>query len=116
MALPTMTALAALCVAFAPPNADPLADLNFRPPAIPLITTDPFMQVWIRGNTSTAPNVTHWTGQPKTTTGLLRVDGTTYRYLGNGTEPPLAQPTGCASATATSTDGSRPRTGTALSL
>ena len=86
-----MTALAALCVAFAPPNADPLAGLNFRPPAIPLITTDPFMQVWIRGNTSTAPNITHWTGQPKTTTGLLRVDGTTYRYLGNGTEPPLAQ-------------------------
>ena len=77
-----MTALAALCVAFAPPNADPLADLSFRPPAIPLITTDPFMQVWIRGNSSTAPNVTHWTGQPKTTTGLLRVDGTTYRYLG----------------------------------
>ena len=78
-----MTALAALCVAFAPPNADPLAGLNFRPPAIPLITTDPFMQVWIRGNSSTAPNVTHWTGQPKKTTGLLRVDGTTYRYLGN---------------------------------
>ena len=74
---------------YAPPNADPLAGLNFRPPAIPLITTDPFMQVWIRGNSSTAPNVTHWTGQPKTTTGLLRVDGTTYRYLGNGTEPPL---------------------------
>ena len=76
---------------YAPPNADPLAGLNFRPPAIPLITTDPFMQVWIRGNSSTAPNVTHWTGQPKKTTGLLLIDGTTYRYLGNGTEPPLAQ-------------------------
>ena len=86
-----MTALAALCVAFVPPNADPLAGLNFRPPAIPLITTDPFMQVWIRGDTSDGAERHALDRAAQDDDGLLRVDGTTYRYLGNGTESPLAQ-------------------------
>ena len=34
---------------------DPIRALNFRPPAIPLFTTDPFTQTWMRGDNSTCP-------------------------------------------------------------
>ena len=30
---------------------------SFRPPAIPLLTTDPFTQTWMRGDTSTSAQV-----------------------------------------------------------
>ena len=32
----------------------------FRAPAIPIFTTDPFMQTWIRGDSATFADVTHW--------------------------------------------------------
>ena len=57
--------------------------LVFRPPSIPLITTDPFMQIFLPGDTSTSANATHWDGNRKTTIGLVRVDGTTYSFLGD---------------------------------
>ena len=58
--------------------ADPLAALGFRPPAIPLLTTDPFTQMWVLGDNSTATDVVHWDSQPKETHGLVRVDGKSY--------------------------------------
>ena len=65
-----------LCAAIAP--ASSLARLlpeNFRAPAIPVITADPFMQVWLRGDTATSARATHWDGQPKTTSAVVRVGG-----------------------------------------
>ena len=65
----------------------------FRPPAIPLLTTDPYMQTWLMGDNSTADVVRHWDQTPKEMMGLLRVGSSTYRYLGACGKPPLPMPT-----------------------
>ena len=70
------------------PQSDPIRALNFRPPAIPLFTTDPFTQTFMRGDNSTAAQVTHWDGAEKQMTGLVRVDGSTYQWLGACTPTP----------------------------
>ena len=64
--------------------AAPFSLPSFRAPAIPLLTTDPFMQTWMRGDTSTSDGVTHWDGQAKTTTVLLRLGagGGNFQLLG----------------------------------
>lgn len=65
---------------------------SFRPPAIPLITQDPFMQTWMRGDNSTAASVTHWAGEiEKQMVGLLKIDGNTFSYLGESSSPALTQ-------------------------
>lgn len=71
------------------------ADLaqSFRPPAIPLITTDPYMQTWLMADNSTADVVRHWDQTPKEMMGLLRVGSVTYRYLGACGQPPVPMPT-----------------------
>lgn len=56
---------------------------SFRAPAIPLITSDPYFQSFIMGDNSTDGVVRHWDQRPKELVGLVRVDGTTYRFLGD---------------------------------
>eukprot|EP01063_Lacrimia_lanifica_P036832 TRINITY_DN7406_c0_g1_i1.p2 TRINITY_DN7406_c0_g1~~TRINITY_DN7406_c0_g1_i1.p2 ORF type:complete len:792 (+),score=338.54 TRINITY_DN7406_c0_g1_i1:46-2421(+) len=73
-------------------GASPLDGLNFRPPAIPLFTTDPFMQTWMRGDNATAAQVTHWDGAEKQMAGLIRVDGQTHQWLGACTPQPRTAP------------------------
>mmetsp|Transcript_168114 Transcript_168114/g.539925 ORF Transcript_168114/g.539925 Transcript_168114/m.539925 type:complete len:699 (+) Transcript_168114:90-2186(+) len=58
------------------------ADSAF-PAAIPLITTDPYMQTWMMGDEATSGLVRHWDQRPKEMVGLLRVDGDTYRFIGD---------------------------------
>jgi hypothetical protein len=60
---------------------------TFRPPAIPLLTTDPFIQTWMRGDNSTSAQVSHWDGQEKQMVGLIRVDGAVFRFLGTCSAP-----------------------------
>lgn len=55
---------------------------GFRPPAIPLITTDPFFQTWLFGSAPTDDVVRHWDGRVKQMMGLARIDGVAYRWLG----------------------------------
>jgi len=65
----------------------------FRPPAIPLITTDPYFQSFIMGDNSTDGMVRHWDQRSKELVGLLRVDGETYRFLGDcGRDATPAEP------------------------
>ena len=66
---------------------------TFRPPAIPLFTTDPYMQTWIMGDNSTADVVRHWDQTSKEMMGLLRVGAKTYRFLGACGQPLLPTPT-----------------------
>ena len=68
------------------PSSAAIQDLHFRPPAIPLITADPFMQTFIWGDNSSGP-VRHWDGVAKSMRGLVRIDGATYSFLGACNRP-----------------------------
>mmetsp|Transcript_17385 Transcript_17385/g.45394 ORF Transcript_17385/g.45394 Transcript_17385/m.45394 type:complete len:786 (+) Transcript_17385:64-2421(+) len=74
------------------------SDLHFRPPAIPLFTTDPFMQTWVRGDNATADVVTHWDGQKKEMMAIVRVDGVAYRALGACAPAGTGRPAGATGA------------------
>lgn len=63
----------------------------FRPPAIPLITTDPYLQSFIMGDNSTDGNVKHWDQRDKEMVGLVRIDGEAYTFLGGYSEKPTLQ-------------------------
>jgi len=61
-----------------------------RPPAAPLVVHDPYFSIWATGDTITSQPTRHWTGAEQPLTGLIRIDGTAYRYLGS--QPRWAAP------------------------
>lgn len=55
---------------------------NFRAPAVPLITHDPFFSVWSFADQLTDDVPRHWDGVRKYMIGLLAVDGIVYEFMG----------------------------------
>ena len=61
---------------------DPSRPEAFRPPAVPLLTIDPYFSLWSMADKLTREFPRHWTGNNHSLTGLIRVDGKAYRFIG----------------------------------
>ncbi len=73
--------LSVLCAAIVCFSGAMIANAQ-RPPAVPLVTHDPYFSIWSMADRLTDVNTRHWTGLDQPLTGLVRIDGIAYRFMG----------------------------------
>ena len=63
-----------------------------RPPAVPLVTHDPYFSIWSMSDELNAGPTRHWTGKVQRLTGLVRIDGNVFRWMGDAPRSVAALP------------------------
>ncbi|HEX8502906.1 MAG TPA: DUF4965 domain-containing protein [Pyrinomonadaceae bacterium] len=76
-----------LLLAAAPPAAPRQQPAPFRPPAVPLVTHDPYFSVWSFSDTLAGDRTRHWTGAFHGMVSMARVDGKPYLLMGQSYGP-----------------------------
>jgi len=75
-------AFAALALTLSTASAHAQEVRSLRPPAVPLVTHDPYFSVWSDRDQLTDDWSRHWTGAIQAMCGMARIDGKPYRFLG----------------------------------
>ena len=70
----------AVIVCFAAPVIGQTSE--HRPPAVPLAANDPYFSLWSMGDKLNGVAVKHWSEAMQPMTGLARIDGRNYRWMG----------------------------------
>jgi hypothetical protein len=83
---------AAVLAIFASQTIRAQEPVTVRTPTTPLVLHDPYFSVWSFDDELTDGPTRHWTGSPQRMAGFIRVDGKTFRFLGDDREiSPLKQ-------------------------
>jgi hypothetical protein len=70
------------------------AQQAIRPPAVPLVTHDPYFSIWSMSDHLADERTKHWTGASHGMVGMLRIDGKPFRFMGqsySSLPPPMKQ-------------------------
>jgi hypothetical protein len=78
----SLVVLAAAQDAVAPSKDAPGQAPAFRPPAVPLVTHDPYFSIWSFRDNLTDDWPRHWTGAVEALSAMARIDGKPYRVMG----------------------------------
>lgn len=57
--------------------------MKLRAPSYPLISVDPYLNVWSMGDFLNRDSTRHWTGKSCAMTGVVTIDGTDYCFMGD---------------------------------